>query len=315
MSVKRKFLGISFISAIMLLVTGAIGLSNPNTSADQSNVTVKVEVKHSTPFYQIINPMDNGGPMVVKSPTYPIAVDHTNVSRLEYYDCFGASIANCPDGVTPFATVDYTNPDDMTGTTTRDVSLAPNEGEHRIFVKAYQGGTPVDLGQAVSVFYDPNADPQFRIEEVANQPYYGGSGPIEVTTGDVDITISYVDVRQIEIWDGDTKVATCDTVDPINGLLTCPFKISETADPDHIITIKAIDTEDNYLPSQTITIRFGDLDIPDTGGSDEPNTGVFKIGGMTVGKEDVFVSISVLVIALVSFGLYIACRRKDQKQS
>jgi hypothetical protein len=306
----------------MLLVAGTIGLSNPNTKADQSSVTVKVEVKHNTPSYEIVDPLgydslkDSRGPMVIKTQTYPVVVEHVNVSRLEYYDCFGAQvIASCPSGVTPFATVDYTNPTDMTGSTVRNVDFGNNVGEHRIFVKAYQAGVLVDLGQAVDVLYDPNASPQFKVKEVNDTPYHGTKDPIEVISEDVDITIVYVDVREVEVWDDGKKVGTC-TTNQVNGLLPCPFKIVEGLNPEHTITVKAIDNNGNYLQDEVLIIKFGDdLGIPDTGGStNEPNTGLFKIGDLTIGKEDVFVSVSVLVIALVSFGLYIACRRKDQKQ-
>jgi hypothetical protein len=326
MSVRRKFLGVSFVSAVALLGVGAAGLINPDTRADQSSVTVSVEVKRSTPDYRIINPLDNSGPMTIKSPTYPISVEHENVSRLEYYDCFGAAeIENCPDGVNYFAVVDYSDPNEMTGVTVEGANFAGNEGLHRIFVKAYQFDVPVDLGKAVDVLYDPNASAKFEIEEVAGKPYYGSEDPIDVVSESVDVTVSYVDTKRVEIWEGDKKLAGCDvpTGSEVNGLLNCSFQIE--GEGYHDITVKAVDIDDNELPSKTIHLLYGEPELPDTGGDGDddgsgganpnvPNTGSFKIGSLNVSKEDVFVSVSVLVIALVAFGLYIACRRKDQKQ-
>ncbi len=308
---KKKLLGILLASVAVLTAIGAAGLANQSIGAAPGEVPVYVQIG-DYPAYMILHPVDTSGIPLVTEDIVNVEISHYDIYKLEVYDCYGSAIQTCPTGLQPAATL--TN-DGRIGLDTLPVNLTGKPtGLHRLFVLGYgKDGVAIDGGKWVEIYYKDEggglvSEPLILLQSINGMPFEDQHAA-QVNKNEIELTLSYSNVDEIEIWDGDRKLDTrdCTIADPRLGTLRCKFTLEGGLDGvTHNLNIRyhGLDGEwvDHALALKVL-------------GPDVPGTGVIKIGGLTVGREDLMVSALVLVLAVAIGVFFFTLRRGDVKRS
>ncbi|MCL2095236.1 hypothetical protein FWH13_03945 [Candidatus Saccharibacteria bacterium] len=304
---KKKLLGIFLASVSVLAAIGAAGVVNQTIGASPGEVPVLVQVGNQM-LFSIIDPVDTFGTPTTSTSPYDVQISWSNVSRLTAWSCSGAEIPTCPTGVAPAGSVDLSG---ITGIATIPVDFSNGPGLYRIFVMGYDShGVAVNAGSWVEINYLPETvdQPSIILQSINGQPITD-QGETTISSNEVELVLSYANTQQIEILENGNPVSLTDCVpaDPVAGTLRCKFVLSGPTDGAvHNLVIRYLGT-DGVWYTHSFRIIVDDADVP--------GTGMLRIGGMAIGREDLLVSALVLIVAIAVMTFYFALRYKDSKRA
>ncbi|MDR0591241.1 MAG: hypothetical protein LBG75_01625 [Candidatus Nomurabacteria bacterium] len=275
---KRQLVLITSITAIAFAVLfGA--LATIRVSADQTGTTtVNVQVSGNSD-YEFDNPNIN---QTVNVPNLNVTLDYTNLSKLTLYMKVGNTLV-------PLSTWNFASAQQAGGTVSWPVSL--NIGPNNLVARGWDtSGGQVTPDRNLLLYYDPNyTEP--------NLVLVTPGGDIVTSSPEQDMKVSYNNLTKVEIY-VDGKLVYESSLGPGNQAYgTIPYTITGLTPGVHTVVVKGFDLNGNPI-TRTLTFKVTYAEPPYAGAS--PDTGMVRIGGMSLAADDYLAS-GVILALFASF--------------